>query len=84
MSLLRFYTSSLSDTTPVAPTKKMDPAAKYAAVVALFVAAGVLEIGARPRGNQNSTTPSTRRMGLQVVVGCGGKPCEKASRGGTL
>ena len=45
MSLLRFYTSSLSDTTPVAPTKKMDPAAKYAAVVALFVAAGVLEIG---------------------------------------
>ena len=59
MSLLRFHTSSLSDTTVAAPTKKMDPATKYVVIVALFLAAGVLEIGARPRGNQNSTTPST-------------------------
>ena len=73
MSLLRFHTSSLSDTTVAAPTKKMDPATKYVVIVALFFAAGVLEIGARPRGNQNSTTPSTRLMDLQVAVGCGGK-----------
>ena len=52
---------------------KMDPAATYAIIVALFFAAGVLEIGARPRGNQNSTTPSTRLMDLQVAAGCGGK-----------
>ena len=45
MSLLRFYTSSLSDTTVAAPTKKMDPATTYVVIVALFVAAGVLEIG---------------------------------------
>ena len=44
MSLLRFHTSSLSDTV-AAPTKKMDPAATYAVIVALFFAAGVLEIG---------------------------------------
>ena len=53
ISLLRFHTSSLSDTTVAAPTKKMDPATTYVLIVALFVAAGVLEIGARPRGNQN-------------------------------
>ena len=53
--------------------EKMDPAATYAVIVALFFAAGVLEIGARPRGNQNSTTPSTRLMDLQVAAGCGGK-----------
>ena len=45
MSLLRFRTSSLSDTTVAAPTKKMDPATTYVVIVALFVAAGVLEIG---------------------------------------
>ena len=45
MSLLRFHTSSLSDTTVAAPTKKMDPASTYLAIVALFFAAGVLEIG---------------------------------------
>ena len=45
MSLLRFHTSSLSDTTVAAPTKKMDPATKYVLIVALFLAAGVLEIG---------------------------------------
>ena len=45
MSLLRFHTSSLSDTTVAAPAKKMDPATTYVAIVALFVAAGVLEIG---------------------------------------
>ena len=45
MSLLRFHTSSLSDTTVAAPTKKMDPATKYVVIVALFLAAGVLEIG---------------------------------------
>ena len=73
MSLLRFHTSSLSDTIVATPTKKIDPATTYFLIVALFLAAGVLEIGARPRGNQNSTTPSTRRMDLQVAVGCGGK-----------
>ena len=72
MSLLRFHTS-LSDTTVATPTKKIDPATTYVAIVALFFAAGVLEIGARPRGNQNFTTPSTRPMDLQVAVGCGGK-----------
>ena len=47
---LRGATSS-SDTTEddegraATPTKKMDPAATYAAIVALFFAAGVLEIG---------------------------------------
>ena len=81
MSLLRFHTSSLSDTTVAAPTKKMDPATTYLVIVALFFAAGVLEIGVRPCGNQNFTTPSTRRMNLQVAVGCGGKPCGRASRG---
>ena len=45
MSLLHFHTSSLSDTTVAAPTKKMDPASTYLAIVALFFAAGVLEIG---------------------------------------
>jgi small multidrug resistance family-3 protein len=45
MSLLRFHTSSLSDTTVAAPTKKMDPATTYVVIVALFAAAGVLEIG---------------------------------------
>ena len=45
MSLLRFHTSSLSDATVAAPTKKMDPATTYVVIVALFVAAGVLEIG---------------------------------------
>ena len=45
MSLLRFHTSSLSDTTVATPTKKMDPASTYVVIVALFVAAGVLEIG---------------------------------------
>ena len=45
MSLLRFNTSSLSDTIVAAPTKKMDPATTYVVIVALFVAAGVLEIG---------------------------------------
>ena len=53
--------------------EKMDPAATYAVIVALFFAAGVLEIGARPRGNQHFTTPSTRLMDLQVAAGCGGK-----------
>ena len=56
-----------------ASDEKMDPAATYAVIVALFFAAGVLEIGARPRGNQNSTTLSTRLMDLQVADGCGGK-----------
>ena len=45
MSLLRFHTSSLSDTTVAAPAKKMDPATTYVVIVALFFAAGVLEIG---------------------------------------
>ena len=45
MSLLRFHTSSLSDTTVAAPAKKMDPATTYVLIVALFFAAGVLEIG---------------------------------------
>ncbi len=67
-----------------ASAAKMDPAATYAVIVALFFAAGVLEIGARPRGNQHFTTPSTRLMDLQVADGCGGRPCGRASRGGTL
>ena len=45
MSLLRFHTSSLSDTTVAAPAKKMDPATTYVVIVLLFFAAGVLEIG---------------------------------------
>ena len=44
MSLLRFRTSSLSDAV-AAPTKKMDPATTYVLIVALFLVAGVLEIG---------------------------------------
>ena len=67
-----------SDTTEDEPgaaasDAKMDPAATYAVIVALFFAAGVLEIGARPCGNQSFTTPSTRLMDLQVAAGCGGK-----------
>ena len=80
MSLLRFRSASTaSDTTEherdraAASDDIMDPAATYAVIIALFLAAGVLEIGARPRGNQNSTTPSTRLMDLQVADGCGGK-----------
>ena len=80
MSLLHFHSASTaSDTTAdergraAASDAKMDPAATYAVIVALFFAAGVLEIGARPRGNQNSTTLSTRLMDLQVADGCGGK-----------
>ena len=45
MSLLRFHTSSLSDTTVATPTKKMDPATTYVVIFLLFFAAGVLEIG---------------------------------------
>ena len=80
MSLLHFHSASTaSDTTDhergraAASDAKMDPAATYAIIVALFFAAGVLEIGARPCGNQSFTTPSTRLMDLQVAAGCGGK-----------
>ena len=52
MSLLRFHSASTaSDTTEhergraAASDAKMDPAATYAVIVALFFAAGVLEIG---------------------------------------
>ena len=52
MSLLHFHSASTaSDTTEhergraAASDAKMDPAATYAVIVALFVAAGVLEIG---------------------------------------
>ena len=55
MSLLRFRSASTaSDTTEherdraAASDDIMDPAATYAVIVALFLAAGVLEIGARP------------------------------------
>ena len=52
MSLLHFHSASTAtDTTKddqgraATSAEKMDPAATYAAVVALFFAAGVLEIG---------------------------------------
>ena len=45
MSLLRFHTTSLSDTIVATPTKKIDPVTTYFVIVALFFAAGVLEIG---------------------------------------
>ena len=69
MSLLHFHSASTaSDTTEherdraAASDAKMDPAATYAVIVALFFAAGVLE---------------------SAAAGCGGRPCGKASRGGT-
>ena len=76
MSLLRFRSASTaSDTTEherdraAASDDIMDPAATYAVIIALFLAAGVLEIGARPRGNQNSTTPSTRIIKFDINGG---------------